>query len=419
MLILSKQIKDICEACDWVSADKDGMRKIREIAAALGCKLKPRDAGLIAAPIRYFMQAAKELEKSRPADSKKPYGFQDDAGDAHEAEKQGLSKLRIKSRSQKKNKKKKRRSPSPSPSPSWSSSGKSGASIAAAKKEEKSDHTKHSLEEQYPADIKRDQIKTEAKLGQGQFAVVYKGAYSPGDGHDLPVALKGVRCDKPGDVESLMKEKEYAQKMKSPFLMHCYGHLFTKLGTRRQAALVLELCEVDLLEHLRSLRKPPGTPLSDADAVRLVLEMSSGLAYMHRHDILHQDVAARNVMLNNVSDQPTCKLCDFGENVVYRDHKKLRGWPKSHTAVECIPKPPIPFSPTKENDIWALGVTIFELLSGGCHPYVDEGTVDLFVDSRGIKQSRMEAPEIPGFVIKGGRNGPGHVRVGTRIVSTL
>ena len=77
MLILSEQIKEICESCE--KDEKHVKKTIKDIAhTASGCKIKPTDAAKIAAPIRTFMQSLAELIKNRPAGSKpKSYGFQD------------------------------------------------------------------------------------------------------------------------------------------------------------------------------------------------------------------------------------------------------------------------------------------------------------------------------------------------------
>ncbi len=54
------------------------------------------------------------------------------------------------------------------------------------------------------------------------------------------------------------------------------------------------------------------SPLETQDMIKLMIDISRGLQYLHSINILHRDLKSKNVLLS--SSPPNCqaKLCDFG-----------------------------------------------------------------------------------------------------------
>jgi serine/threonine-protein kinase len=103
----------------------------------------------------------------------------------------------------------------------------------------------------------------------------------------------------------------------------------------------------------------PGTPeLSIASRLSIVAECAEALAYAHRQGVVHRDVKPANIM---VLKDHSSKLVDFG----------LAGWMRLPDAAVHGGTPPY-MSPEQiqsrpvdgRTDIWALGITLFELLTG-------------------------------------------------------
>ncbi|KAF8606250.1 kinase-like protein [Ceratobasidium sp. AG-I] len=101
------------------------------------------------------------------------------------------------------------------------------------------------------------------------------------------------------------------------------------------------------------------------DRCRLCVEVAEGLNYLHEIGMVHGDVKAANVL---VSDHGTAKLADFGDTILQeytleftqttkRNKTSLR-W----TAPELISEDSSGIS--KESDVYALGMTILEIITG-------------------------------------------------------
>ena len=74
-------------------------------------------------------------------------------------------------------------------------------------------------------------------------------------------------------------------------------------------AIVMEFVKGgSLYSHLYIIK----TPFELQDMIRLLIDISRGLQYLHSINILHRDLKSKNVLLT--SSPPNCqaKLCDFG-----------------------------------------------------------------------------------------------------------
>lgn len=101
--------------------------------------------------------------------------------------------------------------------------------------------------------------------------------------------------------------------------------------------------------------------LPEALVLRLTARLAEALAYAHRQGVVHRDVKPANVLINWAADE--VKLCDFG---------LARGAWAANTATGVVPGSPAYMAPEQlagkragaEADLYALGVTLFELLVG-------------------------------------------------------
>ncbi len=122
--------------------------------------------------------------------------------------------------------------------------------------------------------------------------------------------------------------------------------------------IITELAEGTLLKHVAAT----DGHYSEAVAQSLFAQTCCGVAYLHRRGIVHRDIKPDNILVSNVSGQLRVMLADFGLAAIIARGTLIKGCQgtPSFLAPEIINEKEygLPI------DIWALGVTLFLLLSG-------------------------------------------------------
>ncbi|KAG1642832.1 hypothetical protein G6F44_004434 [Rhizopus delemar] len=115
-----------------------------------------------------------------------------------------------------------------------------------------------------------------------------------------------------------------------------------------------------------------------------------GLAYLHNRDIMHRDIKAGNILLDQ---NGTCKITDFGLSKLSGQDKAYD--PHSNNSVmrgTVFWMAPEVVKGTKYNakvDIWSLGCTVIEMLTGS-HPWLDLNMLAALYNL-----GKYQAPPIP------------------------
>lgn len=131
---------------------------------------------------------------------------------------------------------------------------------------------------------------------------------------------------------------------------------------RVRSSLVFELAEYgDLYRHMMSCGKVP-----EEKAKPILIGVTSGLSYIHSHDIVHRDIKTANVLLRN----KTCAvITDFGLATKVSDQDQMArrcGTPGFIAPEMCQGK-----SYGFKVDTFAAGVVLFYMLSGKM-PFMSE-----------------------------------------------
>jgi serine/threonine protein kinase len=202
-----------------------------------------------------------------------------------------------------------------------------------------------------------DRYQIESLLGQGGMSAVYKGT---DPNLRRTVAIKLIHShlsEDPQFVSRFEEEAAAVAQLKHPNIIQVYDFA----NDEDTYYMVLEFVPGETLQaRLRKLNQAE-QHMPPEDVRNLVAGICDALDYAHRRGMIHRDVKPANVMITP-EGQPI--LMDFGI-------AKIVGG-KQHTATGNVVGTASYISPEQVRgealdsrvDIYALGVTLFEMLSG-------------------------------------------------------
>ncbi|ORY27668.1 kinase-like domain-containing protein [Naematelia encephala] len=186
----------------------------------------------------------------------------------------------------------------------------------------------------------------------------------------------------------IRREIAVMKKLDHPNIVHLYEAI--SMPNADALFLVLEYMPGGVLMEVQvGPASAKASPPFDLEQTREYFrQLCLGLEYLHANEVIHRDIKPENVLLS--ADRSTVKLCDFGVSEMFVGHgddriQKSGGSPAfsspesfaSHTADVH----------GKAVDIWALGVTLYCMLTGRL-PFNVENPIELF------EVVREKSPEI-------------------------
>lgn len=217
-------------------------------------------------------------------------------------------------------------------------------------------------------------------LGRGSFSEVYVARdAAAAEGQPRTVVIKALNThlgDAPDAelertlIENFRNEAIALDRVRHPNIISRLGHgTAIDLQGRTFHYLVLEYLPGGDLQALVRNR-----PLPLEGALFYLEQVCNGLAYAHKHDVIHRDIKPQNLLLT--ADQHTIKIADFGvakieaaEGMITRVGTEIYAAPEHHPHIATGPLDTASLSPRKVQltpaaDIYALAKTTYMLLTG-------------------------------------------------------
>eukprot|EP00947_MAST-08B_sp_MAST-8B-sp1_P000786 g786.t1 len=151
-----------------------------------------------------------------------------------------------------------------------------------------------------------------AKLGNGAFGEVKQGTLQVGEAA-LSIAVKHVLASKATKAQrqGMIIECRLQCEMDCPFLVKCFG--FSSEPRANDFSVLLELMDLgDLPTYVKRVVGKKNGHIPEATRMQWMIEIAAALEYMHNFDLIHADVAARNLCMCIQKERVVCKLADFG-----------------------------------------------------------------------------------------------------------
>jgi serine/threonine-protein kinase len=200
-------------------------------------------------------------------------------------------------------------------------------------------------------------------LGHGAMASVYR-ARDTQLGREVAVKVMGMNIATRGEgAERFRREAHAVAALKHPGIVEIYD--FVDATADEPSYIVSELIEGPTLRQLLDARQARLLP---EVAALIVLPVAEALATAHSRGIVHRDVKPDNVMIERSGDRSRVVITDFGV-------AHVTGL-ETMTASGALVGSPAYMSPEQARahevgpgtDIWALGVLLYEMVTG-CLPF--------------------------------------------------
>ena len=192
-------------------------------------------------------------------------------------------------------------------------------------------------------------------IKMGGMGVIYR-ARDPILGREVALKMmKGADLTRPEDVQRFLLEAQSVAQLKHENIVKI--HEFGQIDG--QPYFTMDIAERgSLVDHLARLQNDPRASVS------LMAKVARAVHYVHEHKIVHRDLKPGNILVEN-NDKPL--VSDFGlakwlegEADLTQPGGRLGTTPymapEQFASSDIRPRPPI--------DIWALGVILYELLTG-------------------------------------------------------
>ena len=206
-----------------------------------------------------------------------------------------------------------------------------------------------------------------APVGGGGMATVYKARDNI---LGRIVAVKILREQYAEDapfVARFRREAQSAANLTHPNIVSVYD-----VGQDADTHyIVMEFVAGQSLKEL--LNKGHTAPLPLERAVNIAAQILAGLEYAHRSGLIHRDIKPQNILLTG---DGTIKVTDFGIAKSVSDLSLTDAGIALGTAHYFSPEQAKGERVTPQSDIYALGVTLFEMITGRL-PFESENAVGL------------------------------------------
>ncbi|KAM8945489.1 tyrosine-protein kinase Mer [Pelodytes ibericus] len=220
--------------------------------------------------------------------------------------------------------------------------------------------------------VERSLLSLGKVLGEGEFGSVMEGELCYPDETTDKVAVKTMKLDNfsQREIEEFLSEAACMKDFNHPNVIKLLG-VCLEVGPRRipKPMVILPFMKYgdlhSFLLYSRIGSGPQHIPLPTL--LKFMIDIATGMDYLSSRNFLHRDLAARNCMLR---DDMTVCVADFGLSKKiysgdYYRQGRIAKMPVKWIAVESLADRIY----TVKSDVWAFGVTMWEIATRGMTPY--------------------------------------------------
>ncbi len=232
--------------------------------------------------------------------------------------------------------------------------------------------------------------QVEKELGKGAMGVVYQGR-DPKIGRVVAIKTLALSAEFEGvELEEarqrFFREAETAGRLQHPDIVT----IFDAGEEHDLAYIAMEFLRGrDLVDHAR-----PGHLLPLATVLAIGERVARALDYAHQHQVVHRDIKPANIMFD--ADTDSVKVTDFGIARITDASRTKTGMvfgTPSFMSPEQLAGQPV----TGRSDLYSLGATLFQLLTGVLPLRADSLAALMYqIANEPAPDVRSLRPELPG-----------------------
>ena len=212
-----------------------------------------------------------------------------------------------------------------------------------------------------PQTLFHNRYRLEKKIGQGAFGEVWQ---AKDELTDTDVAIKIYIALDDNGIENFKTEFKTVYALNHQNLLRPE---FYDIENSRPF-LIMQLCKYSLEHQICNI--------TERQIWKLIHDVANGLDYLHQNEIIHRDIKPDNIL---VSDNDNYLISDFGISTKLRStmrRNSVRQDVDNNLAGTIAYMAPELFTSNrkavKATDIWALGATLYEVITGEL-PFLDYG----------------------------------------------
>ena len=239
-----------------------------------------------------------------------------------------------------------------------------------------------------------DRYEIEDLLGQGGMSAVYK-ANDPNLRRTVAVKLIHSHLSEDAQFVSRFEEEAAAvAQLRHPNIIQVYDFS----NDDETYYMVLEFLAGETLQERQKRLSAASKRVANKEAIENIASICDALDYAHNRGMIHRDIKPANIMINV---QGEAILMDFGV-------AKIVGG-KQHTATGAVVGTALYMSPEqikgeeadRRVDIYALGVTLYEMLTGSPPFEADSAMSTLMMHVNDpVPDIRKVNPDVPASLVQ-------------------
>ncbi|MBX7221063.1 MAG: serine/threonine protein kinase [Blastocatellia bacterium] len=242
-------------------------------------------------------------------------------------------------------------------------------------------------------EVIQNRYHIERELGRGGFSIVYlarETLYQAAGGPPIsrPVVIKCLLSE---TIKSAWHHQKFQHEIEALSVIDHPGVVgLLEVGRLASGQPFLVMPFIDG-NTLRTVIKPPG--MEAAKAMQLIRHLCNALAAVHAKGIIHRDLKPENVMLLTAQTGETqAKLIDFGiaKLSVSQIGATTQQPVGAGTLKYMAPEQMLDGVTSPQSDIFALGIIVFEILTGQ-RPF-DSNAATPFAVSRELSEQHQRGP---------------------------